>query len=116
MAAKTCQEVLAGDKHNLTGVTGNVVPANPEPTSDSKLSINDRVNEFFDIFNDTSKAIQKSATDLYMYDCSDHLYDWITDLCPWLKTGLKAVDSAKKFMNSLSSGVKIGRSSCRERV
>jgi hypothetical protein len=107
MAAKTCQEVLDGDKQNLTGVTGNVVPTNPEPTSDSKLSLNDKVNEFFDIFNDTSKAIQKSATDLYMYDCSDHLYDWITDLCPWLKTGLKAVDSAKKFMNSLSSGVKL---------
>ena len=68
MAAKTCREVLDGDKQNLTGVTGNVVPVNPGPTSDSKLSINDRVNEFFDIFNDTSKAIKKSATELYMYD------------------------------------------------
>lgn len=107
MAAKTCQEVLDGDKQNLTGVTGKVIPSNPEPTSDSKLSLNDRVNEFFDIFNDTSKAIQKSATELYVYDCSDHLYDWITDLCPWLKTGLGAVDSAKKFLNSISSGVKL---------
>ena len=42
MAAKTCQEVLDGDKQNLTGVTGNVVPTNPAPTSDSKLSLNDR--------------------------------------------------------------------------
>ena len=107
MAAKTCQEVLDGDKQNLTGVTGNVIPSNSEPTSDSRLSLNDGVNEFFDIFNDTSKAIQKSATELYMYDCSDHLYDWITDICPWLKTGLNAVDSAKKFMNSLSSGIKL---------
>lgn len=107
MAAKTCQEVLDGDKQNLTGVTGNVLSTNTGPTSDSQLSLNDRVNEFFDIFNDTSKAIQKSATELYMYDCSDHLYDWITDLCPWLKTSLNAVNSAKKFMNSVSSGVKL---------
>lgn len=107
MAAKTCQEVLDGDKQKLTGVTGNVVETNREPTSDSKLSLNDRVNEFFDIFNETSAAIQKSATELYMYDCSDHLYDWITELCPWLKTGLGAIDSAKKFMNSISSGTKL---------
>ena len=38
---------------------------------------------------------------------TDHLYDWITDLCPWLKTGLGAVDTAKKFLNSISSGVKL---------
>ena len=107
MAAKTCQEVLDGDKQKLTGVSGKVIDASPEPTSDSQLSLNDRVNEFFDIFNQTSAAIQKSATELYMYDCSDHLYDWITDLCPWLKTGLAAVDSAKKFMNSISSGTKL---------
>ena len=107
MAAKTCQEVLDGDKKNLTGVSGKVIPSNPEPTSDSKLSLNDRVNEFFDVFNSASGAIQKSATELYAYDCSDHLYDWITDLCPWLKTGLNAVDTAKKFLNSISSGVKL---------
>ena len=105
MAAKTCQEVIDGDKKNLTGVTGNTVPV--EPTSDSSVSINDSVNEFFDIFNDTSKSIQKAATELYMYDCSDHLYDWITDLCPWLKYGLGAIDSVKKLMNSISSGVKL---------
>jgi hypothetical protein len=107
MAAKTCQEVLDGDKKNLTGVTGKVIPSNPEPTSDSKLSLNDHVNEFFDIFNNASQAIQKSASELYAYDCSDHLYDWITDLCPWLKTGLNGVDTAKKFLNSISSGVKL---------
>ena len=107
MAAKTCQEVLDGDKKNLTGVSGKVIPSNPAPTSDSKLSLNDRVNEFFDVFNSASGAIQKSATELYAYDCSDHLYDWITDLCPWLKTGLNAVDTAKKFLNSISSGVKL---------
>jgi hypothetical protein len=107
MAAKTCQEVLDGDKRNLTGVTGKVIPSNPEPTSDSKLSLNDRVNEFFDIFTETSRSIQKTATEMYAYDCSDHLYDWITDLCPWLKTGLGAVDTAKKFLNSISSGVKL---------
>lgn len=107
MAAKTCQEALDGDKQNLTGITGNTIPATPEPTSDSELSINDKVNEFFDIFNDASAAIQKSATSLYMYDCSDHLYDWITDLCPWLKYGLGAVDTARNFLNSITSGVKL---------
>ena len=107
MAAKTCQEVLDGDKKNLTGVTGNTIPSNPEPTSDSGLSINDRINEFFDIFTDASAAIQKTASDLYAYDCSDHLYDWITDLCPWLKTGLATVDKLKNLLNSFSSGVKL---------
>lgn len=107
MAARTCREVLDGDKQILTGVTGNVIESTPEPTSDSKLSLNERVNEFFDIFNNSAAAIQKSASDIYMYDCSDHLYDWITDLCPWLKTGLGAVDSAKKFLNSISSGMKL---------
>lgn len=107
MSAKTCQEVLDGDKQNLTGVSGKTIPASTDPTSDSRVAPKDKDEEFFDIFNDTSRAIQKSATDLYAYDCSDHLYDWITDLCPWLKTGLNAIDSAKTFLNSLSSGVKL---------
>ena len=107
MSAKTCQEVLDGDKQNLTGVSGNVIPVNQATTSDSGMSINEQVDEFFDIFNSTSSAIQKAATDLYAYDCSDHLYDWITDLCPWLKSGLSVLDSGKKCMNSFSSGVKL---------
>jgi len=109
MAAKTCQEVLDGDKQNLTGVTGNSIQANTAPTSDSMLAVSDKDKDgdFLDVFNDASSAIQKAATELYAYDCSDHLYEWITDLCPWLKYGLNAVDSAKKFLNSISSGVKL---------
>ena len=107
MAAKTCQEVLDGNKQNLTGVTGNTVPVFQEATSDSKLNIGDDTSEFMDIFNNAAAAIQKSATELYAYDCSDNLYEWITDLCPWMKTGLNAIDSVKKIMNSITSGVKL---------
>jgi hypothetical protein len=48
MSAKTCQEVLDGDKQNLTGVSGNIIPVNQATTSDSGMSINERVDEVLD--------------------------------------------------------------------
>lgn len=100
MAAKTCKEVVDGETYAKAQQN-----ANAEPTKDSIITIaNEKFTEFLNIFNDASAAIQKSATALYDYDCSEHLYDWVTETCPWLKTGMSVVDSVVNKLNAISSG------------
>ena len=101
MSAKTCKEVVDGETYAKAQLN-----ANAEPTRDSAITIvNEKYTDFLNVFNDASAAIQQSATSLYNYDCSEHLYDWVVETCPWLKTGMGAIDNIVNALNSVTSGV-----------
>lgn len=97
MAVKTCEEVINGASY--AGAGGKQV------TKASDMSASD--GDFLDAVIKAAGYVDSTATELYQYDCSEHLLDWLYKVCPQLKTVGNGIDRVVNVLNSISSGVGI---------
>lgn len=98
MAVKTCEEVIDGASY--AGEGGKQVTRSSEcGTSDG--------GDFLDAVISAAGYVDSAATELYQYDCSDHLLEWLYKVCPQLRTVGNGIDRAVKALNSISSGIGI---------
>ena len=88
MAVKTCEEVMDGASY--AGEGGKQVTRSSE-TGGSE-------GDFLDAVISAAGYVDNAATELYQYDCSDHLLDWLYKVCPQLKTVGNGIDKAVKKM------------------
>lgn len=97
MAVKTCEEVMDGASY--AGEGGKQVTRSSE-TGGSE-------GDFLDAVISAAGYVDSTATELYQYDCSDHLLEWLYKVCPQLKTVGNGIDKAVKKIGSITSGIGI---------
>ena len=103
MAVKTCEEVLNGA--SFAGSDGGKQVTRDSDAGVSKSKKDD--GDFLDTVIRAAGVVDATATQLYQYDCSDHLIAWLYKTCPTLKTIGDNIDSAVKKMNSITTGIGI---------
>ena len=97
MAVKTCEEVIDGASY--AGEGGKQVTRSSECGGSE--------GDFLDTVIKAAGYIDAKATDLYQYDCSDHLLEWLYKVCPQLKTVGNGIDNVVNKLGSISSGIGI---------
>lgn len=97
MAVKTCEEVMDGASYAGSG--GKQVTRSSECGGSE--------GDFLDAVISAAGYVDSAATELYQYDCSDHLLDWLYKVCPQLRTVGNGIDRAVSKLNSISSGIGI---------
>lgn len=98
MAARTCEEVLRGLNFADDGKPGKKVTRTSEQPDDG---------DFLDAIIAGAGTIRSTAMNLYEYDCSEHLLEWMYSVCPALKMVGAKIENAAKMVGSVTSGVKV---------
>lgn len=106
MAAKTVEDILDGT--NYAHDPGSLKTGKKVTRDSDALNSDYDSGDFLDGVMKGAKFIDAKALELYNYDCSDHLIEWMYSVCPGLKTFGMQVNNIVKTMNSITTGVKIG--------
>lgn len=97
MAVKTCEEVIDGASY--AGEGGKQVTRSSECGGSE--------GDFLDAVMNAAGYVSAKASELYDYDCSDHLLEWLYSVCPQLKAVGNGIDNVVNKLNSISTGIGI---------